>query len=113
MALLAHHHAPDWLARVPIVGEPVVEGWRRLADSRLADLVASAAPYVVAVIVWVAGALKGFAFDPRNHVWSGQYSANVIDHDTIDVCRVWRTFLYRRLHHDPCGPCTHNRVRSP
>ena len=52
---------PDWLARVPIVGEPIVEGWRRLADSRLADLVASAAPYVVAVIVWVAGALKGFA----------------------------------------------------
>ena len=52
---------PDWLSRVPIVGEPIVEGWRRLADSRLADLVASAAPYVVAVIVWVAGALKGFA----------------------------------------------------
>ena len=52
---------PDWLARVPVVGEQIVEAWRRFADSRLADFAASAAPYVAAAIVWVAGALGGFA----------------------------------------------------
>ena len=53
---------PDWLAAVPVVGERIVEGWRRLADSRLADLASTAGPYVVAAIVWVAGALRGVAF---------------------------------------------------
>ena len=52
---------PDWLARVPVVGAPIVEGWRRLADSRVADLAASVAPYVAAVIVWLASTMKGFA----------------------------------------------------
>jgi predicted PurR-regulated permease PerM len=52
---------PDWLARVPVIGAPIVEGWRRLADSRLADLAASVAPYVAAVIIWLAGTMKGFA----------------------------------------------------
>jgi len=52
---------PDWLARVPIVGQTVVEGWQRLADSQLADLAGTARPYVVATIVWVAGALQGVA----------------------------------------------------
>ena len=52
---------PDWIARVPVVGEPIVEGWIRLANSRFADLATTAAPYVMAAIVWVAGALQGFA----------------------------------------------------
>jgi predicted PurR-regulated permease PerM len=52
---------PDWVARVPVVGQRIVEGWQRLADSRLADLADTAAPYVVAAILWVAGALQGFA----------------------------------------------------
>jgi predicted PurR-regulated permease PerM len=52
---------PEWLARVPVVGAPIVDGWRRLADSRLADLAASVAPYVAAVIVWLASTMKGFA----------------------------------------------------
>jgi len=52
---------PDWLVRVPVVGEQIVEGWRRLAESRVADLAASAAPYVAAAIVWVVSALQGFA----------------------------------------------------
>lgn len=52
---------PEWLARVPVVGAAIVEGWRRLADSRLADLAASVAPYVAAVIVWLATTMKGFA----------------------------------------------------
>ena len=42
---------PEWLARVPVVGAPIVEGWHRLADSRLADLAASVAPYVAAMII--------------------------------------------------------------
>ena len=52
---------PEWLARVPLVGAPIVDGWRRLADSRLADLAASVAPYVAAVIIWLASMMKGFA----------------------------------------------------
>ena len=52
---------PDWLARIPVIGAPIVEGWRRLADSRVADLAASVAPYVAAVIVWLASMMKGFA----------------------------------------------------
>jgi predicted PurR-regulated permease PerM len=52
---------PDWLAGVPVVGEPIAEGWRRLANSRAADVAATAAPYVAAAIVWVASALQGFA----------------------------------------------------
>ena len=52
---------PEWLTRVPVVGGPIVDGWRRVADSRLADLAASVAPYVAAVIVWLASTMKGFA----------------------------------------------------
>jgi predicted PurR-regulated permease PerM len=52
---------PEWLERVPLVGAPIVDGWRRLADSRLADLAASVAPYVAAVIVWLASTMRGFA----------------------------------------------------
>jgi predicted PurR-regulated permease PerM len=53
--------APDWLTRVPVVGQRIVEGWQRLADSRLADLADTAAPYVAAAILWVAGTLQGVA----------------------------------------------------
>jgi predicted PurR-regulated permease PerM len=52
---------PDWLARIPLVGEPIVEGWQRLAASRLADLASTAAPYVMAAVIWIAGTLQGFA----------------------------------------------------
>src|SRR5262245_9631234 len=36
---------PEWLARVPVIGEQILEGWNRLAASRLADLATTAAPY--------------------------------------------------------------------
>jgi predicted PurR-regulated permease PerM len=52
---------PDWLAGVPVVGPPLVEGWRSFTQSRLADHAAQVAPYVAAVIVWLAGTMKGFA----------------------------------------------------
>ena len=52
---------PEWLARVPVIGEPIVEGWQRLANSRLADLAATAAPYVAAAILWVANTMQGVA----------------------------------------------------
>ena len=52
---------PEWLAGVPVVGGQLVEGWRRFASSRLGDQAASVAPYVAAVIVWLAGTMKGFA----------------------------------------------------
>ena len=52
---------PEWLARVPLFGARMVEGWSRLADSRLADLAGSVAPYVAAGIVWLASTMKGVA----------------------------------------------------
>jgi predicted PurR-regulated permease PerM len=52
---------PEWLARVPLIGQPIVDGWNRLAESRLADLAATVTPYVVAAILWLASTLKGFA----------------------------------------------------
>jgi predicted PurR-regulated permease PerM len=52
---------PEWLARVPVIGTPMVEGWRRLANSAVADLVSSVAPYVAAAIIWLADTMKGFA----------------------------------------------------
>ena len=52
---------PEWLARVPVVGEPIVDGWRRLADSRVADVAATVAPHAIAAIVWVANTMQGFA----------------------------------------------------
>jgi predicted PurR-regulated permease PerM len=53
---------PEWLARLPIIGEPIVDGWNRVASSRLADLAASAAPYVAAAIIWVANTMRGVVF---------------------------------------------------
>lgn len=53
---------PEWLARIPVIGEPIVDGWRRLANSRLADLASSAAPYVAAAILWIANTMRGVAF---------------------------------------------------
>jgi predicted PurR-regulated permease PerM len=52
---------PGWLGRVPVVGAPMVEGWRRLAESRVADLADSVAPYAAAAMVWLATTMKGFA----------------------------------------------------
>lgn len=52
---------PEWLLRVPVIGTPLVDGWHRLADSRLADLWAAVAPYVAAAIVWLASTMTGFA----------------------------------------------------
>lgn len=53
---------PEWLARIPVIGEPIVDGWRRLANSRVADLASSAAPYVAAAILWIANTMRGVAF---------------------------------------------------
>lgn len=52
---------PEWVGRLPGIGTPIVDGWRRLADSRVGDLASSVAPYVAAVIVWLASTMKGFA----------------------------------------------------
>ena len=53
---------PEWLARVPVIGEPIVDGWARLANSRMADVVASAAPYLAASVLWIANTMRGLAF---------------------------------------------------
>lgn len=52
---------PEGLARVPVIGEPLADGWRRLANSRLVDLASTVAPYVATAIIWLARTMQGFA----------------------------------------------------
>ena len=52
---------PEWLAGVPVIGEPLADGWRRLANSRLVDFASTVAPYVAAAIIWLARTMQGFA----------------------------------------------------
>ena len=50
---------PPWLATLPGVGAQAVDAWQKLADSRLADVAAAAAPYATTAILWTAGTLQG------------------------------------------------------
>jgi predicted PurR-regulated permease PerM len=47
---------PAWLADVPLVGGPAAEGWQRLADSALSDVVRHVTPYVGTITNWFVGA---------------------------------------------------------
>jgi predicted PurR-regulated permease PerM len=51
--------APDWLGRIPLLGEPAVRAWNRLATSEMADLVARAAPYLLDATKWLLSQLGG------------------------------------------------------
>jgi predicted PurR-regulated permease PerM len=46
---------------VPIIGEPAIEAWRRIAASGFAELLSSAAPYVATAILWIATTMRGVA----------------------------------------------------
>ena len=47
---------PAWLADIPLVGTPAAEGWQRLADSALTDIVHQMRPYVGTITNWFVGA---------------------------------------------------------
>ena len=50
---------PEWVARIPLVGAKLSEGWASIAAAGKDDLVARLAPYTAAAAKWVADALGG------------------------------------------------------
>jgi predicted PurR-regulated permease PerM len=48
---------PQWLVNVPIIGAKAAELWNRVAAVGLQEATAKAAPYVGAVIIWLAAQL--------------------------------------------------------
>jgi predicted PurR-regulated permease PerM len=50
---------PEWLARVPLVGAKIAEGWADIAAGGKENLVARLAPHAAAAAQWLAGALGG------------------------------------------------------
>ena len=53
---------PPWLATLPVIGDEAVDAWQKIAASPVADLVASAAPYAVTGVSWIAGTLRSMAW---------------------------------------------------
>jgi predicted PurR-regulated permease PerM len=51
--------APEWLARVPLVGAKIAEGWNGIAAAGKGDLAARLAPHAAAGAQWLATALGG------------------------------------------------------
>ena len=61
-----HHHAsapalPDWVGRVPVVGERLTTEWLRIATTRPEDLALAVAPYLRNVARWTIGQAGGLA----------------------------------------------------
>ena len=50
---------PEWLARVPLIGAKIAEGWTTIAEAGKDNLVARVAPYAAQAAQWLAGALGG------------------------------------------------------
>jgi predicted PurR-regulated permease PerM len=53
--------APDWLGRVPLVGERLETAWTSLASEGLSELLVQAQPHLRAVASWLAQHAGGFA----------------------------------------------------
>ena len=53
--------APDWLARVPLVGGRAQEAWSHLVDEGLTDVMAQAQPYLRTGAAWLAKQAGSFA----------------------------------------------------
>ena len=53
--------APEWLGRVPLVGERVLAIWNQLAGEGMATLALQAQPYLRAAATWLAQQAGGFA----------------------------------------------------
>lgn len=54
--------APEWLGRLPLVGERAAKAWNEVASGGMADLVAHAQPYARDVTTWLARKAGSFAF---------------------------------------------------
>ena len=52
--------APEWLARIPLVGAKLADGWTSLAAAGKEGLVQRLAPYATSAAKWLADALGGF-----------------------------------------------------
>ncbi|MEO8508846.1 MAG: AI-2E family transporter [Betaproteobacteria bacterium] len=50
---------PEWLARIPLVGAKLAEGWATIAEAAKENLVARLAPHAAQGAQWLAGALGG------------------------------------------------------
>jgi predicted PurR-regulated permease PerM len=50
---------PEWLARIPLIGARIAEGWSNIAAAGKEDLVARLAPYATAAAQWLANAVGG------------------------------------------------------
>lgn len=57
VATLAIPPAPEWLFRVPVVGEVAVDAWQNLRALSSGALAAKAAPYATSVVSWVLAEL--------------------------------------------------------
>jgi predicted PurR-regulated permease PerM len=53
--------APEWLAKVPLVGEDLQAAWSRLASEGVTDLMVQAQPYARAAGAWLAQRAGSFA----------------------------------------------------
>ena len=53
--------APEWLGRLPLVGERVQEAWNQRASEGISDLTAQAQPYARAAAEWFAHQAGSFA----------------------------------------------------
>jgi predicted PurR-regulated permease PerM len=53
--------APEWLNRVPLVGERVQAAWNRLVDEGFADVLTQAQPYLRTAAAWLAKQAGSFA----------------------------------------------------
>ncbi len=52
---------PDWVGRVPVVGERLSTEWQRIATTRPEDLALAVAPYLRNVARWMIGQAGGLA----------------------------------------------------
>ena len=64
--------APEWFARIPLVGAKLAEGWASLAAAGKEGLIARLAPHAAATAKWLAEGLGGFG------IFSVQFLLTVI-----------------------------------
>jgi predicted PurR-regulated permease PerM len=54
--------APEWVSRVPLVGERAFAAWNELARAGLPELLARVEPYAKTLLAWIAQQAGGAAF---------------------------------------------------
>ena len=51
--------APDWVSRLPLVGEKAAEAWDKVVGAGLQDLLSRSAPYAADTTKWLVGMIGG------------------------------------------------------